>query len=82
MGTEAVAPRDIDLLSHDPFEVSRDSCVRKEVVGYTWREIDEQVHVAVGSVLGADDRAEYRDVNDAARTELDFMGAESCEEVR
>jgi hypothetical protein len=80
--TEAVAPRDIDVLSHDLFEVSRDSCVRNEVVGHTWREIDEQVHVAVGSVLGTHDRAEYCDVNYAALTELGFVGAEFREDVR
>jgi hypothetical protein len=81
VSTEAVAPRDIDVLSHNLFEVSRDSCVRKEVVGHTWREIDEQIHVAVGSVLGTHDGAEYRDVNDAALAKFTFVGAQFREDV-
>ena len=80
--TEAVAPRDVNVLPDDLLEVRRYSCVREKVVGHAWREIDEQVHIAVGSVLGTHDRAEYRDVNYAALTKFDFVGAKLREDVR
>lgn len=82
MSAEAVAPRDIDVLAHDLFEVSRYSRVREEVVGHTRGEIDEQVHIAVGSVLRTHDGAEHRDVDNAALTKFDFVGAEFREDVR
>lgn len=80
--TEAVAPRDIDVLSEDLFEVSRDSRVGEEVVGHLRREIDEQVHIAVRSVLRTHDRTEHCDVDNAALAEFDFVGAELREDVR
>ncbi len=82
MRTEAVASGDVDVLPHDLFEVSRYSRVREEVVGYTRREIDEQVHIAVGSVLRTHDRTEHRDVDNAALTKFDFVRAELREDVR
>ena len=82
VGAEAVAPGDVDVLPHDLFEVSRDSRVREEVVGHARGEIDEQVHIAVGSVLRTHDRAEHRDVDNAALTKFDFVGAELREDVR
>src|ERR1035437_5464705 len=48
---QAVASRHIDVLSHDRFEVGHYSGVREEIAGHTRREVDEQVHIAIGSVL-------------------------------
>ena len=82
MRTEAVAPGDVDVLPHDSFEVGRYSSVREKVVGDTGGEIDEQVHVAVGSLLRTHDRTEHCDVDNAALTKFDFVGAELREDVR
>ena len=82
MRTEAVAPRDVDVLPHDLFEISRYSCVREEVVGHTRSEIDKQVHIAVGSLLRTHDGAEHRDVDNAALAKFDFVGAEFREDAR
>ncbi len=76
MSTEAVAPGDVDVLPHDLFKVSRYAGVREEVVGHTGCEVDEQVYIAVGSLLRTHDRTEHRDVHNAAFTKFDFVGAE------
>jgi len=62
--------------------VGRYSGVREKVVGHARGEIDEQVHIAVGPVLRPHDRAEHRDVDNAARTKFDFVGAELRDGVR
>ena len=82
MRTEAVAPGDVDVLPHDSFEVGRYSSVREKVVGDAGGEIDEQVHVAFGSLLRTHDRTEHGDVDNAALTKFDFVGAELREDVR
>ena len=82
MRTEAVAPGDVDVPPHDSFEVSRYSSVREKVGGDTGGEIDEQVHVAVGSLLQPHDRTEHRDVDNAALTKFDLVGAELREDDR
>jgi len=82
MRAEAVAPGDVDVLPHDSFEVGRYSSVREKVVGDAGGEIDEQVHVAVGSLLRTRDRTEHCDVDNAALTKVDFVGAELREDVR
>ena len=82
MRPEAVAPGDVDILPNDLFEIGRCSGVREKVVGHAKGEIDEQVHIAVGPVLRPHDRAEHRDVDNAARTKFDFVGAELREDGR
>lgn len=82
MRTEAVAPGDVNVLPHDLFEVSRYSGVREEVVGHTRGEVDEQIHIAVGSLLRTHGRTEHRDVHNAALTKFNFVGAELLEDVR
>lgn len=82
MRTEAVAPGDVDVLPQYLFEVSRYSSVREEVVGHPGGEVDEQVHIAAGSVFRTHDRAEHRDVDNATLTKFDFVGAELREDVR
>ncbi len=53
-----------------------------EIGGDLRREVDEQVHVTVRSVLRANDRPEDGDVNDPRPTELYFMGAKPRGNVR
>ena len=79
---QAVASRDVDLSPQYFFEIGRDAGIREEVGGDLRREVDEQVHVTVRSVLRANDRPEHGDVNDAPRTEFHFMGAKPREDVR
>lgn len=64
-GPQTVTPRHVDVSSNDLFEVSCNSRGREEVVGEIPRELNEEVHVAIVSVLRAHNGADHRDVEDA-----------------
>src|SRR5665213_1057529 len=51
VGPKTIALRYVHVTAHNLFEVRRDSCVRKKVLREIWREVDEQIHVAVCSIL-------------------------------
>ena len=76
MRPQAVASRHIDILSHDLLEIGRDSRVREEVRRCLRREVDEEVHSAVGAILVSHDRPEDRDMDDPPLAEFELVGAD------
>ena len=82
MRPQPVASRDVGISTHDLFKISGYSRVGEEVVGNRGGEVDQQVDIAVLSILCARDGAEYRDVDHAALPKFHFVGAEVCEDTR
>ena len=78
---QTVAPRHIDVLPDNLLEVGGYSRVREEVVGDRRRQVDEQVHIAIRQILRPHYRAEYRNVDDAARSQFDLVSAQTREDV-
>ncbi len=82
MRPQAIASRNVDVSTHDLFEIGCDSGVREEIASHIRREIHEEINIAIGTVLRTYDRTEHRHVQDAALTQFDFMGTETREDVR
>lgn len=78
----AITSRDVDVSTHDLFEIGCDAGVREEIASHIRREIHEEIDIAIGSVLGTHDRTEDRHVHNAPLTQFDFVSTETCEDVR
>ena len=65
-------PCDVDVPSDNLFEISGDSSVGQKVVGNFRRQIDKEVHIAVGASFIPCRRAEHGDMNDAAAAFVTF----------
>jgi len=82
MGPQTVASRNVHVSAHNLFKVGCYSRVSKKVAGDIRREVNEQVHIAVGSVLLSHNGAEDRNVDNASLPKFGFVGAESEENAR
>jgi hypothetical protein len=77
-----VAPCYVHISANDVFEVGRHSRVRKKILCEIRREVDEQIHIAVGTAFFSYNGAEDGDMNDASLAKFGFVSAEAAENVR
>jgi hypothetical protein len=79
MWPETATSRNVHVSSNDLLEVGCHAGVRKKVVGDIRREVDEQVHIAIGSVLLSHNGAEDRNVENASLPKFGLVRAKPDE---
>jgi hypothetical protein len=79
MRTQPILSSNVHVASHDRFQIVRDASIRKEVLSERWRKIDQQIDIAISTVVVARDGTEDGDVHHAARAKLRFVRAKAIE---
>jgi hypothetical protein len=79
---ELVASRYVHISANNLFKIGGHSRVCKKIICKIWREVNEQIHIAIGPALFSYDGAEYRDMNNASLPKFGFMGPQTTENVR
>ena len=81
MGPEPITSRDIHVSSDDCFQICCYPRIREEIGSDVRRKINEQIHIAVGTTVASNNRAEDGNMDHASLPKFGFVGAELGEDA-
>ena len=79
---KTLALRDVHVTAHNLFEVGSDSRVCKKILCEIGGKVNEQIHIAVRSILISYNRAEDGDMPHASPAKFGFVSAEAAKDAR